>query len=164
MRLVGHGCLLVLPLLLWLDYLRSIYRSLVLTGADQVAVPFLGFLSKWQITASQFATSGWGSPARNAMLALVGATIQAVALVAWADWRNLWWRVGAVFVLVMLTTDPVVWEGYPGAYTRVLLPMTLAFNLLLPGRKWFWPLLVLGNLSVIPGIQAMRIPLVWRLF
>ena len=81
-----------------------------------------------------------------------------------ADWRSRWWRVGAVFLTLMLVADPVVWEGYPGAYTRVLLPMTLAFNLLLPGRKWFWPLLVLGNLSVIPGIQALRIPLVWRLF
>ena len=41
-----------------------------------------------------------------------------------------------------------VWEGYPGASTRVLLPMTLAFNVLVPrGRRWL-PLLLVGNLSV----------------
>jgi hypothetical protein len=113
---------------------------------------------------SHLAPLGLDSPSRDALLALVGVTVQAGALAAWVDWRNRWWRVGAAFVAVMLTAHPVVWEGYPGAYTRVLLPMTLAFNLLLPGRRWFWPLLVLGNLSVAAGLQVMLIPLVRRLF
>jgi hypothetical protein len=41
-----------------------------------------------------------------------------------------------------------VWEGYPGAASRVLLPMALAFNVLVPrGRAW-WAVLLLGNLTL----------------
>ena len=51
-----------------------------------------------------------------------------------------------------------VWEGYPGAVSRVLLPMTLAFNVLLPrGRKW-WVLLLLGNLTVFFSSDTLKPP------
>jgi hypothetical protein len=51
-----------------------------------------------------------------------------------------------------------VWEGYPGAALRVLLPMTLAFNVLLPrGGKWrAW--LVLGNLAVFCSSDVLKPP------
>ena len=39
-------------------------------------------------------------------------------------------------------------EIWLGAYLRVLLPLTLAFNLLLPRNQWFWPAFVLGNLGL----------------
>ncbi|MFM9079963.1 MAG: hypothetical protein ACKOTE_07480, partial [Opitutaceae bacterium] len=40
----------------------------------------------------------------------------------------------------------------PGASTRVLLPMTLAFNLLVPrGRRWL-PVLLAGNLTVAASV------------
>jgi hypothetical protein len=49
-------------------------------------------------------------------------------------------------MMIFLSTP--VWEGYPGASTRVLLPMTLAFNILVPrGVRWL-PLLLAGNLTV----------------
>lgn len=38
-----------------------------------------------------------------------------------------------------------------GGADRVLLPMTIAFNVLLPTRRWFWPLWALGNLTVAHG-------------
>jgi hypothetical protein len=63
----------------------------------------------------------------------------------------------------MLAVDAAVWGGYPGAVTRVLLPMTLAFNLLLPSGKAFWPVWTAGNLPVLAGIAELHVPWIWRL-
>ena len=58
----------------------------------------------------------------------------------------------------MIFLGEAVWEGYPGAASRVLLPMTLAFNVLVPrGAKW-WLLLLLGNLTVLSSGDLNRPP------
>jgi hypothetical protein len=48
-----------------------------------------------------------------------------------------------------------MWDGYPGAFVRVLLPTTVAFNVLLPASRWSGPLFVLGNLPVISGLALL---------
>ena len=53
---------------------------------------------------------------------------------------------GLLFLL-----GPAVWGGHPGAAGRVVLPMTIAFNVLLPRQRWFWPLFALGNVTVLGG-------------
>jgi len=75
-------------------------------------------------------------------------------------WRptERWWRVGVAFAVMMAFLSTPVWEGYPGAATRVLLPMTLAFNVLVPrGRRWL-PLLLVGNLSVAASVFEFSPP------
>jgi hypothetical protein len=70
----------------------------------------------------------------------------------------MWWRIGASFAVMMLFIAQPVWEGYPGAATRVLLPMMLAFNVLVPrGRRWL-AVLALGNLSAIVGVNEFNAP------
>ena len=65
---------------------------------------------------------------------------------------------GATYAVLMVVLGDAVWEGYPGAASRVLLPMLLAFNVLLPrGRKW-WALLLLGNLTVFFSSETLRAP------
>jgi hypothetical protein len=56
--------------------------------------------------------------------------------------------------LVLLVSDHV-WGGEPGATPRVILPMTLAFNLTLLKGRAFWPWWLAGNLAVIPGVLAL---------
>jgi hypothetical protein len=75
-------------------------------------------------------------------------------------WRpaERWWRVGAAFAVMMAFLSTPVWEGYPGAATRVLLPMTLAFNVLLPRAAKWWPLLLLGNLTVAATVFEFSPP------
>ena len=63
-----------------------------------------------------------------------------------ANWRSPWWRVGITYALLMVFLGPGVWGGVPGAVSRVVLPMTCAFNLLLPRNRAFWPLAIIGNL------------------
>jgi hypothetical protein len=36
--------------------------------------------------------------------------------------------------------------------------MAVAFNVLLPGTRRFWPLWVLGNVNVLHGLQVIRVP------
>jgi len=49
-----------------------------------------------------------------------------------------------------------VWADYPSAAARVLLPMTLAFNILVPKGRWWPTLLVLGNIGVIGSAEIIR--------
>lgn len=96
---------------------------------------------------------------------LVALTVQFFFFILWPDRRNPWWRLGAAYAALMVFLGDAVWEGYPGAASRVLLPMALAFNILVPRRGAWWIVLVLGNLTVLcmpdtlkpPGHPAYRI-------
>jgi hypothetical protein len=59
---------------------------------------------------------------------------------------------------MMTCLSTPVWEGYPGAATRVLLPMTLAFNVLVPRSPRWWPVLLAGNLTVAASVFAFSPP------
>jgi hypothetical protein len=93
-------------------------------------------------------------------MALVALSTQAVVLLWMRDWRNPWWRLGFMYVGLMLIVGQAVWEGHPGAVSRVVIPMTLAFNVLLTRVRWFWPLWILGNASLLHGLEVIRVPLV----
>jgi hypothetical protein len=56
----------------------------------------------------------------------------------------------------MLCLNSQVWEGFPGAATRVLLPMTLAFNVLVIRNRSAAAWLIVGNLAVLNGYLVMR--------
>ncbi len=60
--------------------------------------------------------------------------------------------------MLMVFLGPAVWQSYPGAVTRVLLPKTFAFNVVLPRNRWFWPVFVLGHLTVLPALHAIQAP------
>lgn len=92
------------------------------------------------------------------MLSLVALATQVVTLVSRPNWRNPWWRVGVAYIGLLLILGEAVWEGHPGAAGRVLLPMTFAFNILLPRNRWFWPLLILGNANMVFGLEEIRAP------
>ena len=167
---VLRGLLVAAPLTAWMLYL---VLGTPLGGASELvagsrgisnnfAVPFSGYAAKWGATVAELRDAGWDSYARFSLLALIGLTTQAVVLLAVRDWRNPWWRAGMGSVVLMAFLGPAVWEGYPGAVTRVLLPMVFAFNAVLPrDTRWFWPLFVLGNLALLHSLEALRLPF-WR--
>ena len=56
----------------------------------------------------------------------------------------------------MLIVHPVVWRGFPGAITRIVLPMTVGFNVVLAARqRGFWIWYVLGNLHLLPARDVL---------
>jgi hypothetical protein len=69
-------------------------------------------------------------------------------------YQDPWWRIGAGYVLLLLLLNRVLVTPATGAITRVLLPLTVAFNVMLmqESASWrFWPLIVAGNLDLIPA-------------
>jgi len=62
-----------------------------------------------------------------------------------------WVRVGLPFAVLFWFLGDNVWHGY-WAVARACLPLTLAFNLLLPADRHFWWRLALGNAFLVHGI------------
>ena len=103
-------------------------------------------------------SSGPFSPAALSVCIIVPLVVQAAGVIARADIRRPWWRVAIGYVALMLVLDQVLWTPSTGAITRVLLPMTIGFNVLLAGEtrpSRFWPWFVLGNLHVIPSLWVL---------
>ena len=57
---------------------------------------------------------------------------------------------------MLLFLGTAVWEGFPGAATRVLLPLNLAFNVVVHRTRASLAWLLLGNLTVLAGLLALR--------
>jgi hypothetical protein len=163
-RLAVQMLAVVLPVVLWMVYLRASHPdvSFELGGERNFAPPLSGYIGDWAVTLAQLRDEGWGSLARFDLLALTSVTTQLVFFVVRPQWSSPWYRVAFAYLVLIIFLGPAVWEGTPGAFTRVLLPMTCAYNVLLPRGRAYWPLAVLGNLSVINGLHALRVPLIWQ--
>ena len=154
------GVVIILPLLVWQDYIWSIYRGTSITeGAGQITVPFSAYLMKWRETFQNPAHLDPFAIVQQ-VLVIVALSVQAVYIVWTRNWTAPWWRLGAAVAVLMMTVHTAVWEGYPGAVTRVVLPLKLGFNVLLardqPRRFWAW--LVCGNLDL--SMSASVLPLI----
>ena len=86
----------------------------------------------------------------------IGLIAQAIYFIARPRIDDTWWRVGVLYVPLMIMMGVIVWEGAPGAAARVMLPMTLAFNLLVIKRKDNVAWLLVGNLAVLHGVTILQ--------
>jgi len=155
-RLFAAVVIVLLPILIWEDYLRSIYRSTIMAGADgQVAVPGVVVARTVSGLWRAVRAEGLWSARGLEVCVIVPLLIQAAFVATRPQVRDPWWRVAAGYVLLMLIIDRVLWAPSTGAITRVMLPLTVGFNALLmrePRPSRFWPWFVGGNLHVIPGL------------
>jgi hypothetical protein len=143
-----------IPLVLWSFYVeRQLLGSTASTsGLGNFAWPLVGLFGHLEICVAQLAAGNWDGRYSMGLLAALGLAVQ-----AWAIWRtpnisSILWRIGAAHSVLLLVIGPWVWSGYWAA-CRALLPLTVAFNLLLPtDSRRFWPLWIAGNLSLLHGI------------
>ncbi len=157
---LARGLAVVLPLVVWIVVLRLWLGRGDDIGDRNFARPFVGLAHKLQDALSSFLAERYPYPsvAKFDLLVLVGLVAQFCFFVFRIRWRDPWWRVGATYAVLMVFLGDAVWERYPCAAARVLLPMTLAFNILVP-RKGFWPLLlIVGNLGVLGSTELLRPP------
>jgi hypothetical protein len=162
-RLAAACLLILLPLLIWQDYLWSIYRGASAgAGLGHITWPLQPYVTKWHVTVEAIRVGGFWGPAGWTAATVIALSTQAVFLAVTARrfWREPWWRLAAAYGALMLVAHYAVWDGYPGAITRVVLPLTVGFNVLL--ARWegrgFWPWFVFGNLHVAAGMQALHVP------
>lgn len=158
LRFAGAVALAGLPLAAWSLYVRWRVGPMDEADLNNFAWPLVGLAQKWGTAVAEFIRYGTHRPYVASVLTVAALTVQGFYLLVRWQPRELWWRVGVSFAGLMLLVSEPVWEGYPGAASRVLLPLTLAFNVLVPrGARWL-PLLLLGNLSVFVGPQELQAP------
>ena len=157
-RGLAQGILVVAPLAIWMLVLKLWLGSGGDAGARNFSLPFVGYFHKWIETMAVFKTDDAGSIGLWSALMMISLTAQCLFFVLRPRWNEAWWRAGIGYAVLLTVLGDAVWEGYPGAASRVLLPMTLAFNILVPrGRSW-WVLLLLGNLTVFFSSETLKPP------
>jgi hypothetical protein len=157
LRTAGALVVVMLPLLIWQDYVWSIYRTSSATeGIDHITPPLVAYAQKWQTTLSAVTQQGLWSYQGRTLLIVIALTTQVGYVARTRDWRNPWWRLAAAYAVLLFVVDSAVWEGTPGAITRVVLPLTCGFNVLLRKEsRAFWPWYVAGNLHLVQGIDVL---------
>jgi hypothetical protein len=147
--------LIVAPLAAWIGYVRW-HVGPGGTGARNIAWPVTGWIEKWLSTFAALRTEGDLLPVWTTLLATLALTAQAAFFLGRPRLEDRWWRVGAGFVALLLCLGTAVWEGFPGAATRVLLPLNLAFNVLAHRTRAPLGWLLAGNLTVAAGLLALN--------
>ncbi|HMD59867.1 MAG TPA: hypothetical protein VKG78_00455 [Opitutaceae bacterium] len=156
---LGRAALVLLPLAAWMFCLRLLLgRGQDMGDSRNFAPPFAALAEKLQQSVSQLIAEGHTSLARFDLLVMAGLLAQFFFFAFRRRWREPWWRVGATYALLMVFLGGAVWENYPSAAARVLLPMTLAFNILVPRKGWWPVLLVIGNLGVLASADIFKPP------
>jgi len=148
----------VVPSLIWLDYLRSIYRSTMLAGTDTFVFAGSGLVQTWRAVLGAAAAGPHVFGAAFPVFILLSLAVQAAFVFLRRDYHVAWWRVACVYAVMMLFLDPVLVAPITGAITRVMLPLTVGFNILLakePAPTRFWPWFIAGNLHLLTVLQVM---------
>lgn len=150
-----RGLILVVPFALWLGYVRLI------AGAETQSLgnfdwPFLGLGQKIRESIGLLLAHPNDLLHGAAFLTTLGVVVQAGWLLLNPKIKNPWWQLGASYIVLLAFLGWPTFAGYPGAVSRILLPLHLAFNLLVPATRLGTVILLLGNLSVVSGLTMLR--------
>jgi hypothetical protein len=157
LRLIVAGILIVAPLLIWMDYLYSIYRSTTFAQSDQLSLG-TGIYAAWRRMLRGIEVRGPFNMHGVWLALLASLAVQVVLLVVRRRYDSPWWRVAVAYAALMFVLDRIIADPQTGAITRVLLPMTAGFNILLvtdnqQDRFWFW--WVAGNLHLLAAARLL---------
>lgn len=153
-----RAAVVVVPLLAWVVCLRLWLGKEDDVGARNLAMPFAGLANKLEDIVARLGAEGYDSVAKFDLLVVVGLMAQFFFFAFRRRWQDPWWRLGASYAVLMAFLGDAVWEAYPSAAARVLLPMTLAFNIRVPRGRWWIVLLLVGNLGVIASVDISKPP------
>jgi hypothetical protein len=146
-RALLAGVLCVGPAALWIVVLH-VHQQRV-GGLRNIGLPFAGILFKARELAADYRARSFDAALRGELLITVGLAVQIGFLAARRRPDEPLWRIGAAFAVFSALLDRPVWEGFPSAVARVMLPLTLAFNRLAPHTRRGLALLALGNLGLL---------------
>jgi hypothetical protein len=159
LREIARWAMVVAPLAIWVVVLQLWLGRASDAGARNFDWPFAAYLRKCQVTWTEITSIEPDIFAKWSVVMLVALTAQWLFFALRPRWDLPWWRVGAAYSVLMIFLGDAVWEGYPGAASRVLLPMALAFNVLVPRGRIGWLLvLIVGNLTVLMASDTLRAP------
>ncbi len=150
-----RGALVGLPLIAWMVYIRW-KAGPAAQGFGNFTWPVVGWIEKGTDTLADFArVPDYRWLNTTTLLALVALTAQAAYFLRRWRQQDAWWRMGVSGVAMMALLGTSVWEGHPGAATRVLLPMGVAFAVLAIRERASWGWIIAGSLTVFSGVLAL---------
>ena len=150
---------ILVPIGLWSTYLLLHLGGLRENPGGNFQLPGLAIIHRVGLAWTEFIALP------NDRRALLLLTPFCLLVQAWYFWRYplrnsaLWWSgIGYTALLLILGSQP--WSGSIST-PRVVLPMTVAFNVLLglhrPKTFWFW--FVAGNIGLLWGLRKLTIDL-----
>ena len=155
-KVVISGVIMSLACYLWYIYVQQNITAHNAVNLLGISWPIVGFLSKIATAIPDF-KNAWSheSLPQNIfklyeVLAPLSLFIQAIYLLIKVRIKDQIWRFGVGFVLLMLILSMAVWKEQ-FAYCRVLLPLTVSFNLLIykfESGKSFYSWFVAGNIGL----------------
>jgi hypothetical protein len=122
------------------------------------AWPFGSFLDKWLNSFADIFQGQSLGMAWIGFVALISLTVQAAFFVLRWPADERWWRLGIAYVVLMCFLDDAMWRGAAGGATRLLLPLTLAFNVFARRSRASPAWLLAGNLAVATGFSSLFLP------
>lgn len=120
------------------------------------AAPFTGLASAWGENIMAVSASGWTMPDRLGLLVTFGFSVQILSLMLRPQSDVPAWRLAIASAALAVILGPAVWEGPASGAARVLLPMSVGFNLSLPRDRWFWPVALAGNTTALAGLDSVN--------
>lgn len=146
------GVGMVLPLLLWLVYIYAQFPSGTGAGTRNFALPLADVLPALKAAGQDLLRLGRGVAIHRVfyLLSLPSLVVQASYLLLRPRWGDRAWFLGWGFALLLLVLGSNVLAD-AHAYSRVLLPLTFAFNLLIHRYEQGWRYalwLFLGNIGM----------------
>jgi hypothetical protein len=159
LRMAAAAALAIVPLLIWEDYLRSIYRSTISIGMEpEMVMPGRILAERWMRTFADLRRDGVLSGAWLPFGVVSSVIVQAIYLLVRREYHAVWWRTAVPYIALLLVLDRTIIDPHTGAITRVLLPLTAGFNILLaresrPAAFWSW--FVAGNLHLLWALRVM---------
>lgn len=150
-----RSVLVALPLVLWIAYVHG-KAGPAPQGFGNFTWPVVGWIEKWAEVVGDFGRHPqfrWLTA--TTLLAVIGLTAQAAYFLRRVVVRDPWWRTGVAGVAMMAVLGTSVWEGNPGAATRVLLPMSIAFAVFAVRQRAHAAWIIVGGLTAFSGVLAL---------
>ena len=146
------------PLILWFAYIyfnASEYNRGLAAGSGNFHLPLVGFFASALEILKKAGETGFPASAYIQFILLGSLIAQGLYLAIRPKPNNVWWRIGISYTILMAFLGPTVWEGLIAA-PRVLLPMTIAFNIVFSRRNWMLPLLIFANSLTLIGLDSLQ--------
>ncbi len=157
--------LVILPFSLWFAYILSSSQlgDSENIGKDNFRLPLAGVFETLLTMIKEAGDKGFPSGTFFKFSLFGSLLIQGIYLLVRPKMDLVWSRIGIVFAILMLVLGPAVWEGLHAA-PRVLLPMTIAFNILFSRKLFLIPVLIFANTLSFVGISSFQPMLIQERF
>ena len=155
-RIFLSAVIICLPFGLWYLYIKFSFPLTTVHGLENFGLPFLEVAKRIHSSWGELFQGFSGAPKviKGFLLfeALCPLSLMVQTIYLFYKFRpsSKTWRMGIAFAVLSLCLSWLQWREQPG-YTRVLLPLTAAFNLLIhehEGRWSFYIWYALGNVGM----------------